>query len=171
MDLTLAKMAEFFDEQRNRWDGIGMMGKEVTNDVALKRFQKFNPSKYNGETGVEAAEKWIEDMEKIYKALGYNDARKVTFVEFQLEGLAYSWWRVIEEKWRGEGRQPEWGAFVAEFGKKFIPKVVRDRKEQEFINLRQRTLTVSEYEVQFTKLSKYALDMVNTEEKRMKRFL
>ena len=32
-------------------------------------------------------------------------------------------------------------------------------------------MTVAQYEMQFTKLSKYAPDMVNTEEKRNKRFL
>ena len=46
-----------------------------------------------------------------------------------------------------------------------------DRKDEEFIGLRQGTLTVAQYEVQFTKLSKYAPEMVNTEEKRKRRFL
>ena len=109
-------------------------------------------------------------MEKIYKVLRYNDARNVSFAEFQLEGLAYNWWRVIDEKWRNKGRQPEWGAFVTEFRNKFILKVTRDRKEQEFLYLRQRNLTVPEYKAQFTKLATYARDMENTEEKRVKRF-
>ena len=104
-------------------------------------------------------------MEKIYKVLKYSDERKVTFVEFQLEGLAKGWWTMIEEKWEKEDRQREWNVFVTEFQNKFIPKVVKKRKEKEFINLRQKTLTVTQYEVQFTKLSKYAPDMVNTEVK------
>ena len=37
--------------------------------------------------------------------------------------------------------------------------------------MRQKTLTVAQYEVQFTKLSQYAPDMVNTKEKMIKRFL
>ena len=83
LDLTIARMAEFFDDQINRWNERGeRAGVEVTDDMALERFQKFNPPKYNGEPGVETAEKWIESMEKIYKALRYNDARKVAFAEF-----------------------------------------------------------------------------------------
>ena len=31
------------------------------------------------------AEKWIEDMEDIYKVLKYKDERKISFGEFQLE--------------------------------------------------------------------------------------
>ena len=95
----------------------------------------------------------------------YDDVRKVSFAEFQLEGLAYNWWRVVEAKWRDEVRQPTWAAFIAEFRNKFIPKSVRDKKEQEFLYLKQRGLTVAEYEAQFTKLAQYASDMVNMEEK------
>ena len=36
LDSTLARMAEFFDEQRNRWNGRA--GAEVTDDMALERF-------------------------------------------------------------------------------------------------------------------------------------
>ena len=58
LDSTLARMAEFFDDQRNRWNERGgRAGVEVTDDMALERFQKFNPLKYNGEPGVEATEK------------------------------------------------------------------------------------------------------------------
>ena len=50
---------------------------------------------------------------------------------------------MIKEKWEIEGRLRLWDAFVEEFRKRFIPKVVRDRKEEEFIGLRQRALTVA----------------------------
>ena len=43
--------------------------------------------------------------------------------------------------------------------------------EESFISLRQKTLTVAQYEVQFIKLSQYPPDMVNTKEKMIKRFL
>ena len=64
-----------------------------------------------------------------------------------------------------------WDAFRDEFRKKIIPKVVRDKRGEEFIGLKQRALTVAQYEIQFTKLSKYAPEMINTEEKRKRRFL
>ena len=85
LDSTLAKMAKFFEEQRNRWMGSRMMDAKVADDKALKRFQQFNPPTYDGELSVEVAERWIELMEKIYKALGYSDARKMALAEFQLE--------------------------------------------------------------------------------------
>ena len=76
----------------------------MSDDVVLERFQKFRPPTFNGEMGDEVAENWIETMEKIFWALKYTDERKVEFEKFQLEGLAKEWWRVIEEKWRLEGK-------------------------------------------------------------------
>ena len=44
------------------------------------------------------AEKLIEALEDIYRALKYSDERKVTFEEFQLEGSIKVWWRFVEQK-------------------------------------------------------------------------
>ena len=98
LDSTLARMTDFFDEQRNKWNENDRKTLEVPDDVALERFKKIRPPIFNGEMGDETAEKWIETIEKIYKALKYNDVRKVAFAKFQLEGPAKEWWRVVEEK-------------------------------------------------------------------------
>ena len=60
---------------------------------------------------------------------------------------------------------------MEEFKSKFIPLIACEKREEEFINLKQRVMTVVEYEMAFSKLSKYTPDMVNTEVKRRKRFL
>ena len=164
--MTLTQIAEYFKRQEARAETL-----EISEDVALERFQKFGPPRFNGEGGEEIAEKWIEGMEDIYKVLRYQDERKISFGEFQLEGLAKAWWRVVEERWEQEGKQRTWNAFLEEFRKKFIPLIIRERKEEEFIYLKQRTLTVTQYEIQFTKLSRYAPEMVNTDKKRKQRFL
>ena len=51
-----------------------------------------------------------------------------------------------------------------------MPEVYHDEKQQEFLNLRQRTMTVAEYEVRFTQLSHYAPMMAATERDRCRRF-
>ena len=57
-----------------------------------------------------------------------------------------------------------------EFRTKFIPRVERERKEDKFKNLKQGTLTVEQYEIKFSKLSKYAPKLVDTEENTKRRF-
>ena len=169
--IALTKMTEYFEKQEAQIGRLEQPILETADDVTLQRFQKFRPPTFNGEGGVDGAERWIETIEKIYRALKYSDERKVTFGEFQLEGPAKEWWRVIEERRVIEETPHLWSSFVKEFWKKFIPQVVRERKEEKFIGLKQKNLTVDQYEILFTKLSKYAPDMVNTEEKIRRRFL
>ena len=59
---------------------------------------------------------------------------------------------------------------MGEFRKKYILAVFREKREYEFMYLKQRTLTVTEYEEKFTRLSKYAPEMVNTKAKIRRRF-
>ena len=51
-----------------------------------------------------------------------------------------------------------------------MPEVYRDEKQREFLNLRQQAMTVAEYEVRFTQLSRYAPMMVAIEKDRCRRF-
>ena len=75
-------MADFFEKQGDKGNGSERTMNEVTNDVALERFQKFRPPTFNGETGDEAAEKWVNAIGKIFRTLNYSDERKVSFAEF-----------------------------------------------------------------------------------------
>ena len=49
--------------------------------------------------------------------------------------------------------------------------MVQEKREDEFIRLRQGTQSVAEYEIQFTKLSKLASELVVTERRRVRRFI
>ena len=85
LELTLAKMANYFERQEERFDRGDRIMTEVPEDVALERFQKFRPPKFNGKGGEEIAEGWIESMNDIYDALRYFEERKVIFGKYQLE--------------------------------------------------------------------------------------
>ena len=51
-----------------------------------------------------------------------------------------------------------------------MPEMYRDEKLREFLNLRQKSMTVAEYEVRFTQLLPYAPMMVATERDKCRRF-
>ena len=137
MEFTLARMADYLERQENKRNESDHTSSDVPDDVALERFQKFRPPKFNGEMGEEMAEKWIEAIEDIYDAMAYSDERKIRFGKFQLEGSAKAWWRFVEQKWEIEGKPRTWKAFLEEFRMKFIPLLVRERKEEEFMYLKQ----------------------------------
>nr|XP_027122087.1 uncharacterized protein LOC113739038 [Coffea arabica] len=150
----------------------GNLGNHVEReDRALKRFQKFSPPKFLGGPDLDVAEQWLEKMIDIFAALYYSEERHVTFAVFQLEGAACSWWNIIRMKWEREQTPRTWVNFVREFNAKYFPPLVQEKKENEFIRLRQGTQSVAEYESQFTRLSKFAPELILTEQSRARRFL
>ena len=61
--------------------------------------------------------------------------------------------------------------FVREFNEKYLPPSVQEKREDDFIKFRQGTLSIAEYETQFTKLSKFAPELIATEQRRVRRFV
>ncbi|KAL5828107.1 hypothetical protein ACOSQ4_019904 [Xanthoceras sorbifolium] len=57
-----------------------------------------------------------------------------------------------------------------EFRRKYVGRIYIENMKKEFMNLKQRQMTVTEYEREFIKLSKYATEMVTTEENKCRRF-
>ena len=89
---ALTRMTEYFEKQDARIGRLEQPILETAEDVALERFQKFSPPKFDGDPDEEKAERWMETLEDIYAALKYTEERKVKFAVFQLEGTARAWW-------------------------------------------------------------------------------
>ncbi|XP_071940239.1 uncharacterized protein [Coffea arabica] len=128
-------------------------------DGALERFQKFAPPKFVGGPNPDIAEGWLDRMLDIFAAPGYTKERQIFFATFQFEGAARAWWNVIKTKWEREQTPWTWVNFTREFNEKYLPPIVQERLEDEFIRLRQGALSVAEYETRFTKLSRFAPDL------------
>ena len=56
------------------------------------------------------------------------------------------------------------------FLEKYFPRVKREKKEMEFISLKQGNLSLVEYERKFDELSRYAPHLVDIEERKARRF-
>ena len=56
--------------------------------------------------------------------------------------------------------------FIAEFRKQYVGQIYLNKMRREFHNLKQRQMSVTEYHREFTRLSKYALEMLVTEEEK-----
>ncbi|XP_022857992.1 uncharacterized protein LOC111378931, partial [Olea europaea var. sylvestris] len=63
-----------------------------------------------------------------------------------------------------------WARFKELIEEKFFPTAVKDQKEMELLRLQQGTMTLVEYERKFEGLSRFAPHLVDTEEKRARRF-
>ncbi|XP_055803255.1 uncharacterized protein LOC129872324 [Solanum dulcamara] len=63
-----------------------------------------------------------------------------------------------------------WDDFVKEFHKKYVPPAYHNAKKKEFLNLEQGSMSITEYQQQFLRLSRYAGGIINDEKDKCRRF-
>jgi hypothetical protein len=92
------------------------------------------------------------------------------FAARQLVGSAADWWDAYVEA-HEEPETMKWQEFRNSFRTHHAPPRVMKLKKKEFEDLKQGSMTVSEYVTWFTQLSCYAPDNVDTYEKKQDWFL
>ena len=63
-----------------------------------------------------------------------------------------------------------WDFFLTEFRKHYVGCIYLNNMRREFQNLKQRQMRVIEYQREFTRLSKYAPEMLVTEDEKWRKF-
>ncbi|XP_038974723.1 uncharacterized protein LOC120105985 [Phoenix dactylifera] len=109
-------------------------------------------------------------MEKAFAVLRCRDDEKLLFASYMLQEEAFNWWQMLEHKFEHDGEPLTWDKFRKAFYDKYFPRSVRTQKEQEFIHLKQRGMTVAEYEAKFTELAKFVPKLVEDEQDRVHKF-
>ena len=97
-----------------------------------------------------------------------SDTTRIRLAAFQLEGEAKVWWN-----WAKTSRDLEamaWAEFLDLFMGKYFPDIARHVKAQEFLELKQGTMTVMVYVARFTELARLADDYVATDIAKVRRF-
>ena len=115
------------------------------------------------------AEFWLEKMQRIVEDVRCPPDQRVTCAVSLLQGSAYDWWKLVLRSPRLPDPIP-WEFFVQEFRAKYVSNMYRETKWKQFLNLKQRNLSVAEYEKEFSHLSKYAPESVLTETFRCRQF-
>ncbi|KAK8669760.1 hypothetical protein V6N13_107184 [Hibiscus sabdariffa] len=85
-----------------------------------------------------------------------------------LRGDAYASWTTVTSSL--EEGEITWKFFQSAFRKKYLGTRYEDEKKREFMALVQGSMSVSDYEVQFVRLSQYAFELVPTERDRCDQF-
>ena len=115
------------------------------------------------------ADHWFMQIEKVLEAMEItSDTTRIRLATFQLEGEAQVWW-----KWARTSRDLEamtWAEFQELFMGKYFPDTARHAKDQEFLELKQGTMTVMDYVARFTELARFADDYVATDMAKVRRF-
>ncbi|XP_020546911.1 uncharacterized protein LOC110011308 [Sesamum indicum] len=124
---------------------------------------------FAGTTDLAEAEEWLRNTERVLDGIECTSEQKLRYAVSLLEKDTLDWWETVP----GSKNRPftlTWNDFLKEFAGKYTPPVYKNRKKVEFLKFKQNDLSVAEYELQFFRLSKYALEEVSTEELRRDRF-
>nr|CAE05045.2 OSJNBa0049H08.6 [Oryza sativa Japonica Group] len=95
---------------------------------------------------------------------------KTLYASHQLRGPATDWW----ENYCNAHPEPTniaWDEFATAFRAAHVPESTIDMKKEEFNRLKQGNNSVNEYLSQFNKLARYAPEEVDTDKKKIKKFL
>ncbi|XP_074346950.1 uncharacterized protein LOC141685766 [Apium graveolens] len=107
-------------------------------------------------------------MEKAVVHMKVEEDQKTDFSSYFLKGEANYWW----ESRRALEREDivTWDRFTELFLEKYFPRYMKNQVEIKFLELKQGNMYVTEYEAKFTKLASFVPELVDTEEKWVKRF-
>ena len=118
---------------------------EAKAGCSFKTFMKQNLPSFYGKPNPTKAKNWFLRIEKLLEALDCTDSQKVRFATFKLIGEVKRWWRstkAILEGMDTERNPITWEKFKGVFYDNYFPKVIREQKEREFVNLMQGSMTV-----------------------------
>jgi len=140
--------------------------------VPLSEFLKLAPSTFKAVDNSEDPQYFLDAVWRRCEAWGCTDHRAVTLASFRLEGeVAVNWYKSKRGEMIASSPPMAWKDFFEMFLERFLRESVREARPYEFEKLVQGDLTVTEYEVEFTRLSRFAGYLVSTKERKIKRFV
>ncbi|KAL0423515.1 UNVERIFIED_CONTAM: hypothetical protein Sradi_0886300 [Sesamum radiatum] len=123
--------------------------------------RKMGAIEFKGTLDPEVAERWWEKVKDLMNLVGCTPKNRLKYIVSLFVWNALIWWRSLKRAY--ELREISWAEFQGEFHDKYRPKMYRDKKRMEFLNLVQGDeQTVGEYELRFAALAKYATKAVAT---------
>jgi hypothetical protein len=135
----------------------------------LGDFQRTKPPTFSHSVEPMDADDWLKTIEKKLQVVQCNNREKVLLASHQLTWPAANWWDAYVEA-HEEPDTIKWNEFNMAFRSHHVPQDVIKLKK-EYQDLKQGSMTVSEYVTRFTQLSRYAPNDVDTDEKKQECFL
>ncbi|KAL5572377.1 hypothetical protein UlMin_021974 [Ulmus minor] len=122
-------------------------------------FGKMKPAEFVGSTDPLEAEEWINSLETIFDFMQLNDQ----------ERGARHWWSTV--KLTRDVTVMSWADFMEEFNQKYYNSAILRVQEDEFLNMKQGTMTVIDAVNKFEQLSRLCPSMIRTEEDKLRRIM
>ena len=114
------------------------------------------------------AENWLKRTERMLWKMHCTPEESLGCATSLLQDEAYQWWLSMTRTAPPKGIT--WEFFLTEFRKNYVGRIYMSNMRREFYNLKQRQMSVIEYQGEFTRLSKYAPEMLVIEEENCRKF-
>ena len=135
----------------------------------LTEFLRTRPVTFSSSSEPLDADDWLRSTERKLAITRCDDREKVLYASHQLEGAALEWWENFCAA-HANHQNISWAEFSEAFRRSHIPDGKVEMKKNEFRELKQGSMTVSEYLNKFTQLARYAPEDVASDDARQKRF-
>ncbi|WMV33106.1 hypothetical protein MTR67_026491 [Solanum verrucosum] len=132
---------------------------------------RINPPEFLGSQIGKDPQNFIDEVKKIFGVIQVSGNDRVELASYQLKNVAHIWFTQSKENRCTDTIPITWECFSETFLDRFFPRELREAKSQEFMNFRQGYMTVQEYRLKFTQLSKYAPHMVANSRAQMNKFM
>lgn len=97
---------------------------------------------FTGPSLMEDPQQFIDETHRICKVMRVSEIDAVELASYQLKAVAIAWYEMWEAS-RGQNAFPEvWTDFSKTFLDHFLPLELREARVDEFLNLKQRDVSV-----------------------------
>ncbi|XP_049398971.1 uncharacterized protein LOC125862891 [Solanum stenotomum] len=139
------------------------------NGINFEKMRKMGGVKFEGTVDPTDAEQWLERMERVFEQLEFSNVAKFKYYISLLQKDAYDWWVNVPNA-KVKPHVLTWDDFLKEFRMKYVPPAYCDAKRKEFLNLRQRGISIAEYQQKFLRLSRYTGGIIKEEKHKCRKF-
>ena len=115
------------------------------------------------------AEEWLNTLEQKFHLLRLTEPMKTKYASHHLQGHVGIWWS-CHRATLPENAQITWNQFKVDFRGHYIPPGLMSIKHTEFMKLTQGTKSLTKYLHAFNNLSRYAMEFVDTDAKKIASF-
>ena len=113
----------------------------------------------------------MEELNNVFDVMHMVDDERVELAAYQLKNVATTCFDQWKEKRDEDAPHPSLACFEEAFLGSFFPRKLKETKLPEFLTLKQDLLSIHEYEVKFTQLSRNPSKMVKDIRSRMSLFV
>ncbi|MQL87357.1 hypothetical protein Taro_019894 [Colocasia esculenta] len=139
----------------------------------LERFLRLRPPMFHGEYDPDKAESWTHELERIFETMECAEEDQVRLAVYQLKGAAHEWWRVQRQThFQGQWLdQITWQRFSEVFHGEYFPDYARRERRDQFHELMQGDLSVSQYHQRFVRLLTHVPHVAGSDQACAERFI